>query len=146
MKKIISLLLAIVCVFALFSCGGDSTPAQNPEIAAFADIVKVSNPTKIVTNTTYTYGDNDSLKDTYSTEISGSNFVMEFSKQRYATPAAGLNPDEPVETITGTIYYLDGRYSTDLGATWGTEVPDEAAKNAKVNLDSTVIKTFGIMP
>jgi hypothetical protein len=140
MKKIISLLLALACAFALFSCGGDD---QNPDIAAFANILADSEPTKIVTNTSYNDGDN-TLVGTFETQIFGSDFVMEYNYQTYPEPSAGMDPEAYIVDVPGTVYYHDGLYSTDKGATWGSAAPDTAAMGVKINLDSKHIKSYSV--
>ena len=86
MKKIISLLIALGCIFTFFSC--DDAP-----IFAFSKIVSMSEPTKIITLTSYNDGDNV-LTGRYETQLYGSDFMMNCEYQTYQKPAAGLNASE----------------------------------------------------
>jgi predicted RNA-binding protein YlqC (UPF0109 family) len=43
------------------------------------------------------------------------------------------NPDGYIKTLSGTVYYKDGKYSTD-NENWTTEAPDETTMQVKLNL------------
>jgi hypothetical protein len=126
MKRIISILLAIICVFSLASCG---------EADDVISIVNSSRPTKITTQTTYNT-ENDKLVGSFVTTINGSDSELVYEYQRYATVEEGVaedNPDEYIKTLSGTVYYKDGKYSTD-NENWTTEAPDATTMQVKLNL------------
>ena len=135
MKRIISLLLATVCLFALFSCGGDSN------VEAFTKIVSSSEPTKIITVTSYDDGENV-LAGRYESQIYGADFMMNYNYEDYAVPAAGANPDEYIALHEGTIYYRGGLYSVDGGNTWTTATPSETARQVKFDLGAVELKGY----
>ncbi|MBE6644272.1 MAG: hypothetical protein E7612_02695 [Ruminococcaceae bacterium] len=136
MKKIISLLIALSCVFALFSC--DESP-----IDSFAQIVSSSEPTKIITLTSYNDGKN-SLTGRYETQLFGSDFVMDCEYETYQIPSPGLDENEFIKSVPVTVYYRDGLYSTDGGATWSAQVPSETAMQFELNLASGKLKDYKI--
>jgi len=129
MKKIISLLLALICVFAFVSCGDEGTPADK-----FVKIVNDSAPTKITTNTSYNDGETTFI-GRFETTLYGSDFELSYSYQKYADPTEATNPDEYIQTISGNVYYNDGMYSED-GKNWGSKTPDAAAMQVKLALDA----------
>ena len=126
MKKIISILLAIICVFSLASCG---------EVDNVISIVNSSKPTKITTQTTYNL-ESDTLVGSFVTTVNGSDSVLVYEYQRYATVEEGVtenNPDGYIKTLAGTVYYKDGKYSTD-NENWTTEAPDAVTMQVKLNI------------
>ncbi len=127
MKKIICLLLAITCVFALISCSDKD--AEN-----FVKLVNESVPTKITTHTHFTYGSEEPLVGRFVTTVDGSKTTLEYEYQRNAIPGVD-DSEDPVMTISGTVQYSDGKYSEDGGETWTAETPDAAAMQIKFNLD-----------
>lgn len=145
MKKIISLILALSCILALFSCG------EKP-IDGFANIVSSSEPTRIITLTTYKDAEN-TLSGEYRTELyDGSDLMMYCKYDFYQTPAAGLDPSKFIDTAEKTVYYHNGMYAVvDHAAqdgeisvddlVFGTATPDEASMQIKLNLDSKKIKS-----
>ena len=135
MKRIISLLLATVCLFALFSCGGDSS------VEAFTKIVSSSEPTKIITVTSYDDGENV-LAGRYETQIYGADFMMDYNYEDYAIPAAGASADEYIASHVGKVYYRNGLYSTDGGNTWTTATPSESARQVKFDLGAVELKGY----
>lgn len=137
MKKIISLLLAIICMFALFSCGDESP------VGAFTKIVASSEPTKIITLTSYNDGENV-LTGSYETQFYGSDFMMLYSYESYQIPAPGANPGDYIAHREGKIYYRDGLYSVDEGANWTTGTPSENAMQVKFDLDAVKLKDYKI--
>ena len=137
MKKIISLLLAIICMFALFSCGDDSS------VDSFAKIVSSSEPTKIITLTSYNDGDNV-LTGSYETQIYGADFMMVYDYESYQVPAPGANPDDFIAHRVGKIYYHEGLYSIDEGKTWNTGTPNESAMQVKFDLGAVELKDYKI--
>lgn len=137
MKKIISLLLALICVFAFVSCGEEETGADK-----FVKIVNSSEPTKIVTNTSYDDGETKFV-GRFETTLYGSDFEFLYSYQQYADPTTAANPDEYIQTVSGTVYYNDGLYSED-GVNWGAESPDAAAMQIKFALDAKKLGQYEI--
>lgn len=135
MKKIISLLLALTCVFALFSCG-----KSDAEI--FIDTVNSSSPTRIITQTSYNDSEN-TLRGRFETTVDGSNTTLTYSYQSYELPSADKDPDAYIRTSEGTVYYKDGLYSTD-GENWGTDVPSASAMQVKLALSIDCLGDYKI--
>lgn len=136
MKKIISLLLALTCIFAFVSCG-EETAADK-----FVKIVNSSEPTRIITNTSYDDGENKFV-GRYETTLYGSDFEFSYSYQQYADPTTSANPDEYIQTVSGKVYYNDGLYSVD-GVNWGAVSPDAAAMQVKFVLDAENLGDYEI--
>ena len=127
MKKIICLLLAIGCAFALFSCGEGG-------VEGFASLIKASEPTVIVTKMSENDGDQQ-FNSTFTTTFDGDDFVFEYSIQRYRTWQEGIDEGttELIKTESGKIYYKGGKYSND-GVEWFSAAPDVVAKQVKLDL------------
>lgn len=111
MKRFICLLLAIVCVLGLASCGGS-------ELADFNELVKGSAPTTIKTITTVV--GEEVLNGVYVTDIDGDDFDFTYSYERYAT--VDDNADSYIVTVDGVVYYKDGKFSED-GENWSASAP-----------------------
>ena len=82
MKKIICLLLALTCVFTLFSCKKDK------DLEKFVELVEASKPTKITTLTYYTVS-GTVYKGNYETVFDGENFEMNYSYERKKSVSEG---------------------------------------------------------
>lgn len=130
MKKIISLLLALTCAFALFSCSDDEVS----EIDSFIDVVTTSAPTKIITLTSYNDGENENtLIGRFETIIFGTDFQMNYNYQTYAIPTPDADPDSYIIDNVGVVYYWNGEYSED-GESWSVATPGEVALQIKLEL------------
>jgi uncharacterized lipoprotein YehR (DUF1307 family) len=127
MKKIICLLLAVICVVGLVSCG---------EKAPVDEIIEKSDPTKITTMVSY-IGE-DTLNGTYVNEIDGnkSKFTYEFERRALVSE---MN-DGKIKTVSGAIYYKDGKISKNEGDSW--EEVATGAGNYKLNLAKENFKSY----
>ncbi len=133
MKKLVCLLLALACSFALFACGKDKEPEIRPE-DTLLEIVNASEPTKIITMSSYKHtASGMAYKGTYTTVLTADGFVFDYEYQQKAAVVPGADPNNTVETKVGTVIYADGRYSVDGGETWKNEAPDTDV--LKVTLD-----------
>lgn len=129
---LLSVLLALLCLFAFVSCGsGDDTPDDpqpsggdnTPPLTGLAAFVKTANaadPTKITTLTEYKTSE-ETLNGRYVMEIEGGNSIFTYEYQRRAK-VEEMNEDGPIKTEAGTVYAKDGKYSTD-GETWESQAP-----------------------
>lgn len=137
MKKIICLLLAIGCAFALFSCGEGG-------VEGFASLIKASKPTVIVTQMSQNDGD-QTFNSTFITTFDGDDFTFEYTTQRYRTHQEGIDEGttNPIKTESGKIYYKDGKYSTD-GETWFSAAPDVVANQVKLDLKAKNLDYYSI--
>ncbi len=139
MKKIISLLLALTCVFALFSCEEEKKVS---ELEEFVNVVSSSAPTKITT--IYSYSDSvngNTLAGNFETVIYGDDFHMNYTYQSYAVPGPDADPKNPIINNAGTVYYKDGQYSTDK-ETWFTVAPNELTLQIKLELTEESLKKY----
>lgn len=137
MKKIICLILALCCVFSLVSCDRDAKK--------FIELVNASQPTKILTITSFNDGERK-LTGKFDTTIDGNDFELTYNYQRYTTPAEGIAANDPEGFLTteeGTIYYKGGKYSED-GENWVTEIPDAAAQQVKFAFDAKNLGDYTI--
>ena len=120
MKKILALLLAVCCIFAVASCKDDSSEpagATAEQVSAIANVINSSNPTSIVTITEYAYGE-DVYKGMFETKIDKNpeKSVFTFS---YARPARVEDASESnTVTVAGTVYYNKGQVSVNDGDSW----------------------------
>ncbi len=132
MKKIISLLLALTCVFALFSCEKEEQKVS--ELDTFINVVVSSEPTKITT--IYSYEDSineNTLTGNFETFMYGDDFHMSYNYQTYAVPGPMADPKNPIKNNVGVVYYKDGKYSEN-GQDWLTVAPNELTLQVKFNL------------
>ncbi len=137
-KRILCLLLAMTCIFALISCGG-------PSADEFIKIADSSSPTKIITQTSVNDGD-ETLTGRFETSVSDLGYTMVYEYQRYATVEEGVAADDPegfIKTVSGTVYYKDGSYSTD-GENWTTDIPDASTLQVKFKLSEKNLGKFSV--
>ena len=112
-------------------------PEVDPE-EAFFNAVETSKPTQIKTLTYYTEEGKDSFNGTFETVINGNDFEFKYSYSEVATLDNIKSPDATLDgnivTFSGTVYYENGKYSTDR-ETWFTEAPAVTDKAPKLNLN-----------
>ena len=131
MKKIISLLLALACVFAIVSCGGGEATAS------VEDIVNNSKPTKVTTMVSYVGA--KTLNGKFINTIDGEKSIYEYNFEKLST-VAEMNKDS-VKTIAGKIYYKDGQVSMNEGDSWESSAVTEVV-DFKLKLDPRNFKTY----
>ncbi len=120
MKKIIALLLSVVCVFSIVSCKDNG---ETDIIKAVNDKYAISAPTKIVTTSTHTIG-NKTLNGTY-TLVTGKidgliATVSEYSYEKFATVEEGAGDTETpfYTTVKGSKEFLENRGIRVDGGEW----------------------------
>ncbi len=140
MKKIVSLLLALISVFVFVSCGEEkTTPAEE-----FIKVVNSSVPTKITTQTTYSVSKSEiTFRGRYETILYGSDFEMSYKYEDFADPSTATDPEAYMQTHEGTVYYHDGLYSTD-GENWAASAPSVTTMQVKLELDPKNLGEFTI--
>ena len=133
MKKILSLMLVLLCVVSMVACGGSGSgsgtgtpnppspePTPEEELDVFAAAKKDTVPTKIVSLTTYTGKDFADKSFTFSgafTQVaSGNNSIFDFKYQRFATIDEAA--DDYIVTVEGAIAIQNGRTKT-IGDSYG---------------------------
>ena len=136
MKKLIAILLAVVCAFALFSC----TPANKPDggetkgdLSLFTNALKTVSPKSSTVRTTLT-SDLGTLNGTFNITYAGDDratvtYEVEQFNEIDDSTAADF---EPKSKKTGTITYEDGKYTTSDGITREFTLATEL----KLNLDA----------
>lgn len=134
MKKITSLLVALIMVFALFSCGDDSS-----QLDGFIEIYENSEPTMITTFVTQSNEKIGELVSSYTYIIYEDGFEIKYEKENLQIPGLGVNENEHIKTTVGQLLYHDGLFSTDGGKTWITEAPGSAGSVVKFDLDAADI-------
>ena len=143
MKKIICLILALACSFALFSCGDEEGPAPEDKLI---EIAGSSEPTQIITRTYYTEKSTSILYEgVYTTVFTDGGFTLEYSYQEKAP--ISLDSDAgagSVATKTGKVEYKDGKYSTDGGETWVSEAPDTVTLGVVFNVTKANLGTYTV--
>ena len=102
MKKLICLLLVLVCSFAMFSCGDDDE-GSDATVETISKIVADSLATTITTKVDYAIPNDEALSGEYTTMIdrtrNSTKFI--FSYSRLATIEEGHS--DPVKTLAGEI-------------------------------------------
>ena len=122
MKKILSLLLVIVCVISMAACsiGPSVTPGPNPEEqpAETDDIFEIAAkglvPTKIVSLSTFNCKDlkgaNVALAGNFTQVVNGNNSILDFKYDRFATIDEAA--DSYIVNVEGAIAIKDGKTKT----------------------------------
>ena len=128
MKKIIALILALACIFALVACGKDPEPDEKtPEekaIEATLACYAASAPTKIVTKTSRDFDGYYSLDGEYilvTGKIDGKiATVRTYTQDMLRTIEAGSGADvlENIYQLTGSEEYLEDKGSRTNGGKW----------------------------
>jgi hypothetical protein len=145
MKKIISIILAITCVFALFSCGSDSGDTLGKINKMYSAIA----PTKVVTLSTQTIG-NVVLTST-STLKSGTvdgkiAATYEYKNQELRSLEDGSNEtaELPWVEVSGLLEYHEDKGLRENGGKWDDNgenfVPE--AGTIKLNLSKKSVKNL----
>ena len=117
--------------------------------SAFFDVVEESKSTEIKTLTYYTVEGVGTFTGTYTTTMLGSegDFKLEYSYTRIATledlNASGVTIEGNIATVSGTVNYKAGKYSTD-GLTWFEQAPAVTENQPKLNLDSKKLGDYVI--
>ncbi len=132
MKKIICLLLTLVCTFAFFACGEGEATGE----AAIINMANSAAPTKITTIASYVI-DDEVYNGEYVMLVNGNDSIFNFKYDRRASVAEMADSSKVKEV--GTVYYKNGLYSYD-GAEWNSE----AASAIKIdfNLDLALFDTY----
>lgn len=134
MKKILCLLLAVACLFAIVSCNKGETEKS------ISDIIAESKPNTITTNVVYKLGD-DVLSGEYITKKDGDNSLFEFNYKRYST-VAEMNPTR-IKDVVGKVYYTDGKVTSTDGDEWVSAEVNQIV-DYTIRLDETKFKTFSV--
>lgn len=123
MKKILSLMLILACVFSLAACsigtgntpgGTTNPPADEDVVDVFAMAAKGAVPTKIVSLSTYSgkdlKGDAFSMAGSFSQVVNGNNSILDFKYDRFATIEEMA--DSYIVSVEGAIAVKDGKTKT----------------------------------
>lgn len=133
MKKIICLILALACCFALFACDkGDET------LEAYLGAVNASEPTNITTLTTHTRAD-VYYNGIYQTTMTDDGFVFNYEYEEKA-PVTADSTTGSVITKSGEIVYDGTTYMVDGEPT--TVAPNVAYMSLTLNLTAENIGEY----
>ena len=146
MKKLLCLLLALVCMTACVSCfdGGDNDDDNGAAatVETIAGIINGSTPTKITTKVEYIAEGEETIVSSYDTEKDEANgiYVFTFNAKRQASVEECL-PDN-IKSISGTVRYnADGTIVASTGDTWSQE--DAVGYLAEmINISTSSFKSF----
>lgn len=144
MKKIVALILALSCIFAMSSCFFNKE--EDPD-KAFFDIVAATKPTEIKTLTYYTEEGKDPFNGKFETTVlnDSGDFIFKYTYTRIATfedvGAEGVVIDGNIASVSGMVYCKNGKYSTD-GETWFSEVPSTIGNQPKLNLERSKLGEY----
>lgn len=144
MKKIIAIILAITCAFALFSCGEDEVGAS---VASVNEMYKNSAPTKTVVTTVKDVGGEqyNGLYTLITGKVGGAvatQYTYEYEVLRSVEEGAGSNILGAKEVKKGSKEFLDGKGVRVNGGAWDAEGYNFAPVGGAiaVNLDTSNIK------
>lgn len=128
MKKIIAMILALACVFAVSSCGEEEVEKSAEQIAVETTLAyyEASVPTRVQTNSERVYGDNYyTLKGEYILETGktadGLIITVQTYKQdklRMVEEGADSIVVEPIYTEEGSEEFLEGSGRRTNGKKW----------------------------
>lgn len=125
MKRLLSILLLVACVFALASCG-------ESELDNLVSLIDSADPSSVKTLTTVITAD-EVFHGTYLTTIDeDGSFCFDYSYERYADVEDALGSYK--ELVEGSVYYKDGKYSED-GENWTLAKPSVDNYSVILNLD-----------
>ncbi len=140
MKKIISTVLVLACVFTFFSCGGNgSTKAALKDIN---DMYNAISPSMVETETTRNFG-NYSLvnKGTLKVGTAGAAkvAVYEYSNQQLRDIESGSGSEilDFIETVTGIKEYHEELGYRENGGKWDEEGEDFTPETGAIALNLT---------
>ena len=133
MKKIICLILALACCFALFACG-----ETDETLEAYLGAINASEPTNITTLTTHTRGD-VYYNGIYETVITADGFVFNYEYEEKA-PVTADSTTGSVITKSGEIVYDGKTYVVNGEAT--TVAPDMAYMSLTLNLTAETVGEY----
>ena len=126
MKKLLCLLLALVCITACVSCVGggnnDNDDGAVVSVETIAGIINGSTPTKITTKVEYIVEGEETIVSSYDTEKDEANgiYVFTFNAKRPADVLELLPTN--IKTISGSVRYnADGTITASTGDTWSKE-------------------------
>ncbi|HBJ19221.1 MAG TPA: hypothetical protein DDY70_05750 [Clostridiales bacterium] len=135
MKKLIAILLALLCVVSLVACnptnpGGDTE--QKGDLSLFTNALKTVSPKTSMVRTTMT-SDLGTLNGKFEITYAGDDrATVKYEVEQFNEITDTTSEDfEPKSTKTGTITYEDGKYTTDDGVTREFTLANEL----KLNLD-----------
>ena len=135
MKKILIIMLALTCAFAMFSCGDESVSLDGFKTAVNNTAPAVANVSVEVETDLGKLTSN--FKTTYAADGS---FVIDYSYEQFNTSSTA-GADDVKSTITGKVTCdKDGNYS-DGGAFVGKTT---VATGAKLTLDSKKMETVTV--
>lgn len=126
MKKILSLMLALLCVFALVACGGGGgeTPSGDPEateLDVFEAAAKGVAPTNITTLTSYKtkdmFGNDVSFDGSFVLLVNGNESILDFKYQQFAMPDE--EADDYIVPREGAIAIQAGKSKVAIGDSMG---------------------------
>lgn len=146
MKKLLCLLLALVCMTACVSCfdGGDNDDDNGTAatVEAIAGIINGSTPTKITTKVEYIVEGEETIVSSYDTEKDEANgiYVFTFNAKRPADVLEVLPTN--IKTISGSVRYnADGTVTASTGDSWSKE--DAVGYLAEmINISTSSFKTY----
>ena len=146
MKKLLCLLLALVCMTMCVSCFGngndDDDNGAAATVEAIAGIINGSTPTKITTKVEYIVEGEETIVSSYDTEKDEANgiYVFTFNAKRPADVLELLPTN--IKTISGSVRYnADGTVTASTGDTWSKE--DAVGYLAEmINISTSSFKTY----
>ncbi len=133
MKKIVCLILAVACCFALFACG-EEVHSQ----AEFFTMIEGSEPTNIQTQTSLVRPNGISYNGYYVTAMTDDGFVFDYQYEQRAAIVAGGTNEGSKEVKSGEIVYKNGLYSVD-GGDFVAEAPDVDYLGLKLDINATTL-------
>jgi hypothetical protein len=131
MKRIVCLILAITCVFALFSCGGKVN---------LDEVVAKATPTKVVTIVEYVAKSGETLTSEYVTEHDTKNGISAISYIYERFGEIELGDVERIVTLEGKVYYKNGEVSHNEGDTWTPA--EDVMYSFTFNIDQKYFDTY----
>ena len=138
MKKILCVLLAMLCLFSCTACK-NGKKSKNHFFGDLGD----NTATHIKTVVDYTFKDSTGKSNTftgnYSTKINGEDSITEFSYERYAD-IGDEDSVNGVKTVTGKIFKKDGKITTSGGSIGKNEATD--GFNLKLNLSEDSLDEY----
>ena len=137
MKKILSIILILTCVFTLFSCDSEGEKA----LKRIDEMYNAISPTKIVTETTEVIGEvtltstSNFVTGTYDSKVVS---VYEYTKQQLRSIDEGATDVQllPWVETSGKLEYLEGKGVRENGGKWSAKGEDFAPEVGAISINA----------
>ena len=154
MKKILSMMLALLCIFSLVACGGNggTTPPTGDQTSEDLDVfeaaAKGDSPTNITTLTSYKRkadGEEISFDGSFVLLVNGNDSTLDYTYERFPLLSEQVSADQMTKqggvVISGAIGIQGGKSKQIGGAVsaWATVIPSMQENIAALRIQKDLL-------